>query len=150
MINKGLFEMGKDCVKKKSRVGRKEKWSPKELDALAEDIADYADLDTSLDVLSWRSSRGLTRDQIQELRKKSAKFKHLYDVGKEKIGARRLSLTYKGDFSEGLLARQEWNYDADIRARQDELRHPPKNTEACNADLAKLSNVGVLNEDRPF
>jgi len=101
--------------------GRPEKWTQEKIAELADDVLAFAELPTSLDILSWRADRELTHSQVDHICGRSDRFAGAYEIAKAKIGARRCNLTYKGDFSEKLLLKQEWAFDKATELRIDKL-----------------------------
>lgn len=100
--------------------GRPEMWTEEKLGELAENVLAYAKKHDSLHIIGWRAEVELTRAQILYCCEKSAQFSDSYELAKQIIGARRAGLALNGDISERIYLKENWNYDSDTRAREDE------------------------------
>jgi len=107
-------------------IGRPPTWTDDDMETLVDSLRAFQVKSDSLDIISWRAVNNLTRRQVQHFCDRFPFFACAYEICKAHIQARRLKLTYTGEFSEKLLTKQEWIFDDEVKARIDELRFDPK------------------------
>lgn len=111
-----------DPAKCKAPPWRPPTWTPEKVEALIDDLIEWAHEEGSISIKMWLAKRGLHYESIRNLRGKFQNFAEAHDLAKLLVGARREQMAMEGKISERIVMKYAPLYDPEAANWELKLR----------------------------
>ena len=127
--------------------GRPIKYDEAFCEALADRLLEFADDEDSISLMGFSAKNGFTYKDWARFGERSEKFCLAYKKAKATIGYRRELGAATGKYTPKMLGLNAWQYDPEVRERENELKMKEKENGLIPAQLAAQAQIDCLNKE---